>query len=97
MISKDIIEQILSEYKGENIAEHLYTKLKLVETIESSIKDLKTLIEDEEAKYEKRIKEIKTCIKDWQETCKHWSKTFHPDPSGNNDSFHECNICGKEL
>jgi hypothetical protein len=27
------------------------------------------------------------CPHDWQ---------YHSDPSGNNDSFHDCHLCGKE-
>ena len=29
--------------------------------------------------------------------CKHWATTFHPDASGNNDSFSTCDVCGAEL
>lgn len=32
----------------------------------------------------------------WKE-CDHPVKTYHPDPSGNNDSHYECCICGKEI
>ncbi len=29
--------------------------------------------------------------------CDHPIKTYHPDASGNNDSWYECEVCGKEL
>lgn len=28
--------------------------------------------------------------------CKHEKTTYHPDPSGNNDSCYTCDICGLE-
>jgi hypothetical protein len=32
-----------------------------------------------------------------QNECKHEHTTYHPDPSGNNDSYTECDWCGKEI
>lgn len=32
-----------------------------------------------------------------QERCKHWTATYHPDPSGGRDSSRTCDQCGKEL
>jgi hypothetical protein len=31
-----------------------------------------------------------------QEKCPHpaMNRSFHPDPSGNNDSYYECGLCG---
>lgn len=97
MISKDMIKTIVDDYQGEDIAEHLHSKLKLIEDIRAGIKLCGGLINSETAKYDLRIKELRVCIRDWQKKCEHWSKTYHPDPSGNNDSFYECNVCGKEF
>jgi hypothetical protein len=97
MITKELIKQIVDDYKGSDIADHLYRKLKLIEEVQAGLKITRKLINDENIKYDKTVKELKGCIKDWQKKCEHWSKTYHPDPSGNNDSFYECNICGKEL
>lgn len=32
-----------------------------------------------------------------QMVCLHKKTTYHPDPSGNNDSYTECDWCGKEI
>jgi hypothetical protein len=29
--------------------------------------------------------------------CPHLETTYHPDASGNNDSWSECDLCGKEF
>jgi hypothetical protein len=35
-------------------------------------------------------------IDEIRRSCNHELTTYHPDPSGNNDSYMECEICGKE-
>lgn len=47
-------------------------------------------------KYEDEIKEIEREIKTVRTICAHGKTTYHPDPSGNNDSFESCDICGAE-
>jgi hypothetical protein len=32
-----------------------------------------------------------------QKKCPHTKTTYHPDPSGNNDSYSECDVCGIQL
>jgi len=97
MISKELIKQIVDEYKGNDIAEYLHAQLKLVEDIKSGIAATNKLMQTEQMNYDKKIKDLKATIKEWQKKCQHWTRTYHPDPSGNNDSFYECNICGKEF
>ncbi len=46
--------------------------------------------------YESICRRINKRITMIQTICKHKHKTFHPDPSGNNDSFYSCDICDKE-
>lgn len=40
---------------------------------------------------------LKIILKEAQAKCNHPRTTYHPDPSGNNDSYIECDVCGKEL
>lgn len=47
--------------------------------------------------YDFKRNALKEELHDAQLTCKHEKTTYYPDPSGNNDSWTECNICGKEL
>ena len=47
----------------------------------------------------KRLDDIKTVRRDishLRSLCKHEQTTYHPDPSGNNDSCYTCNFCGLE-
>jgi hypothetical protein len=42
-------------------------------------------------------KRLESKLAKLQTKCKHEHKTFYPDPSGNNDSYYECDDCGKYL
>lgn len=97
MISKDLIKQIVDEYKGNDIAEHIHTQLKLVEDIQKTIRTVNQDIDKENTRHEGAIKLCKERLKSCRNQCQHWTRTYHPDPSGNSDSFYECNICGKEF
>lgn len=60
-----------------------------VDRLKSQIVDLAIEHNKEKTVLEKKIKEL-------QDYCQHLDKTHYPDPSGNNDSHYQCNICGKE-
>lgn len=38
---------------------------------------------------------IRLAWKQLQKQCKHPNETYHPDPSGNSDSYYECDLCGR--
>jgi hypothetical protein len=42
----------------------------------------------------KKLNEARRIV---QLECPHYLTTYYPDPSGNNDSSTQCDICGKEL
>ena len=46
--------------------------------------------------YASRKSKINKKILDLQNACPHNETKYHSDPSGNNDSFHSCQVCGKE-
>lgn len=62
-------------------------KLAVVRFIERSLQDAITLL---------RYKGERELLK---KVCKHPPEfnKYHPDPSGNNDSWHECLICGEDF
>ena len=54
-------------------------------------------IEALDKEYKAKKDFLKEKLREEQKKCKHSKTTFHPDPSGNNDSFTECDVCGKEI
>ncbi|HNV97497.1 MAG TPA: hypothetical protein PKL13_04330 [bacterium] len=47
--------------------------------------------------YQSKKQALLNTLKEAQNNCSHPSTTSFPDPSGNQDSSTECDICGKEL
>ena len=76
---------------------YIYKKLKENEDIIKGIKSAYKEMDAESSRHETTIKEIKLKITTLQKKCSHWSQSYHPDPSGNSDSYNECDICGKCL
>lgn len=54
-------------------------------------------ISDEDARHDKKIERINKKIRELRAKCPHKKTTFHDDPAGGFDSFHECNDCGKHI
>ena len=54
-------------------------------------------LEKLDAEYKAKRDALKQTLREAQAVCKHEKTTYHPDPSGNNDSYTECDVCGKEV
>lgn len=46
--------------------------------------------------YDNNRRTINARIADIRKKCTHPKTTYHPDPSGNNDSCFTCDVCGLE-
>ena len=51
----------------------------------------------EEQRHDRKMKKLGQKLYNLQKTCNHQDHTWHGDPSGNNDSFNECNDCLKQF
>jgi hypothetical protein len=54
-------------------------------------------IEAEYVRHHGKMLVLETSLNDLKALCQHWELVYYPDPSGNNASWSECTICGKEL
>lgn len=65
------------------------------------IRDLYAAIERQykqrREEFQEYDKEYRMKLRDLRAQCKHENTSFESDPSGNNDSYHQCDDCGKEL
>lgn len=61
-----------------------------MEMLNGDLRSLENVFKVDKEKIHAKMKEV-------QGKCIHAARTYHPDPSGNSDSYYECNICGKEL
>ncbi len=49
------------------------------------------------ARFDEEKKNLWNLLKEFQRYCTHDETTYNPDPSGNNDSWHECVRCGADV
>lgn len=98
MDMKKVIKKIIEEWKGDDdgLAEYLSNEFDSVRKIPGFISVCEGMIREEEISSKKRVEGYREKIKKAQGECKHWDFTYYGDPSGGNDSFHECTICGKQ-
>ncbi len=98
MTTKHQIEQVI---KG--IPETLRGPAKIAEIVsEFILKDglfeaIRIEKRDEILRHKTRMAALENREKEVRGMCKHESRTYHPDPSGNNDSSWECIICGADV
>lgn len=62
-----------------------------------SEQEYRLAMEKEEARHDKVCDKLKARRKLFQATCPHKNVEWVPDASGNNDSYHVCQDCGKFL
>lgn len=99
-ITKEIIKAIIdSRPEDSNIPleEILETGIDRIKAIRSRILECENKIEDIQKKADAQIFAFRKLIQSTKEECRHESTSYHPDPSGNNDSYYKCDICGAEL
>jgi len=92
---KGLLETCKGEFTADNVAEHLYQELKLMDEVKYLAKNLKVALHNEYRDHSIKVDEIKAKLSSVEARCKHWGRVFHSDPSGNSDSHFECTECGK--
>lgn len=74
----------------------LSQELDRISTIRSRIAALKSNIETTKKRHQSELSTLNNGITLVQSDCKHEDLTYYPDAAGGSDSFHVCNICGKD-
>lgn len=90
---KDVVKIAIAEYKddAEKIADaaFLYERIaKVVEKIKSETLEMHQRHRGEITAMTERLRQAQA-----ECPCPGSAMTYHSDPSGNNDSHHECSIC----
>ena len=95
-MKKDLVLSILKNHLDKNKAEAASNAIVDGLGISDEIKRVYKLIDEEETRHKAAMDTHLKKIKEIRKKCGHWSETYHPDPSGNNDSCYSCDICGRE-
>ncbi len=65
--------------------------------VKEKLTKLRLKLHKERERHDKAVKKLQAAVFDLQENgCPHETWSFNPDPSGNNDSYYECDTCGRE-
>lgn len=88
-----LFEKWTAEVGGSNPG-FFADKISEIETIQTNIMNFEKLKVLAKKKYEDELVTIKKKIQEIQTKCPHDYMKYYPDASGNNDSYHECVICG---
>ena len=65
-------------------------------SVSLAISEVRGRISKEIARHERAIAKLNRELVNIRGECKHVKRTYHPDPSGNNDSSYTCDACGLE-
>lgn len=95
MLSENVIQKIIGNRDDSNqelsiLISKAFNTANLVQRLENDV-------EQERDRHNELIKKLKSKLASIQHDCTHLAKTYHPDASGNNDSYYSCDICGAEL
>ena len=94
-----IIASLMLQHKGadaEDVAKLIAEAIDESNQIAERMDKLSAGIEAEEKRRKQTDAYIKHELAEIQRSCPHLAKTYHSDASGNNDSFHKCDLCGEE-
>lgn len=82
---------------AKSLSEHIACKHEDVQKIIISLQVCRTRLKKLEDIYKQETEQMNQNIRSIQFSCNHELTTYYPDPSGNNDSHTECDICGLEI
>lgn len=71
-------------------------KMEIKMTIKEKIEILNKQIAQARLEHDTIVGVLRAKINEIRKTCPHINTTYHPDPSGNNDSCYTCDECGLE-
>lgn len=92
MVTEKLIAAAIAEKKTpKEMADAINAAIRA----QSAMVNLNIAARATENEYRKAMDAINGEIKSVKDKCPHLTRTYHPDPSGNNDSYHECDSCGK--
>lgn len=91
----EVIKELAMSFKGTpaEFAEEICQ----IEAIESKLSELDKIKKAEMCRHSKAIQSIIAKRNDVENQCGHKVTKFYGDPSGGNDTWTQCQICGKSV
>ena len=92
LLTRKIFDTIIKEYR-----EGAYEAFQKAEATMQSLSNITKKMVELQMEFGGAMQLLRERIALLQSECDHPSVTYQPDPSGNNDSSMECDVCGKEV
>jgi hypothetical protein len=93
----ELIIKDATEKKVSDLPEFLKEEVDKAEIVKQKKREIQKSRDEANKIYKEKLKGLDEVEKELQKNCSHYEFVYHPDPSGNSDSYYECLICGKEL
>jgi len=96
-MKSETIKKLVDEFKGEQseLGDYIANAIETDKTLHQELRSITRDEQDEEERHKKAVGEINARRVDLQKQCPHLETTYYPDASGNNDSEHICDLCGR--
>lgn len=94
MVTESLIKAAMEKYKTPKEMAVAINSVLSVEKEASSIRNEMNRVEGE---YKKQMDALNKKLAVVKSSCPHLVTSYHPDPSGNSDSYHECEHCEKTM
>jgi hypothetical protein len=89
------IVDILKKLPATMSAKDILFAAEQIEVIKRDLDVLAAKIIKLNKEYRASMNKLEEQVSKVQNGCKHWTTTYHGDPSGGSDSCDTCDICGK--
>ena len=96
-MSEELIKQLIKSCPKDKIDVELPVLINKAANTLTLVEKCNTEIDDEIRRHEALLKKLRSNLSSIRRDCTHAVKTYHGDPSGNNDSCYICDICGAEI
>lgn len=96
-MEKEFFRKLIAEYQGNDLAGHLAEALLAQDKLHLWFQSLRRRERELAEAHRNALQMLRKELEQIQKECSHWSTVHHTDPSGNNDSYTRCTICGKEV
>lgn len=99
MDRRELLREISKRWEQSDVpkaplVEYIATELDVIDRIRGELGKEREVLAKAESEYFALRASIRENIKNIVAKCPHTLTEYHPDASGNNDSHHECCICG---
>lgn len=94
MINESLIQAVMEKCKTpKETADAINKTLEVIKVCREIQNDKRKL----ELEYYENTKRLKDQLANARKECPHLVTSYHPDPSGNNNSYYECVHCEKTM